>query len=242
VGLNCPAQVRERIRHFASRAAMDIEGLGEKNVELLHSRRLISHFTDIYKLKKEDLLELPRFAEKSAQNLMDAIEKSKRTTLARFLYALGILHVGEYASRLLARNFDGLEDLYRIKPERITEIKQMGEKLSRSISDFFNDPENLKTLDTLKKQGLAVKNPDFAGRKKERLPLEGLTFVITGTLPVQRKEAEDLIERMGGHASSSISRSTSYLVVGENPGSKLDKAKALGVKSLSYEDLLKMTK
>jgi DNA ligase (NAD+) len=242
VGLNCPAQVRERIRHFASRAAMDIEGLGEKNVELLHSRRLISHFTDIYKLKKEDLLELPRFAEKSAQNLMDAIEKSKRTTLARFLYALGILHVGEYASRLLARNFDGLEDLYRIKPERITEIKQMGEKLSRSISDFFNDPENLKTLDTLKKQGLAVKNPDFAGRKKERLPLEGLTFVITGTLPVQRKEAEDLIERMGGHASSSISRSTNYLVVGETPGSKLDKAKALGVKALSYEDLLKMTK
>lgn len=241
VGLNCPAQVRERIRHFASRAAMDIEGLGEKNVELLHSRELISHFTDIYKLKKEDLLDLPRFADKSASNLIDAIGRSKKTTLARFLYALGILHVGEYASRLLAKNFEGLEELYRIKPERLTAIKQMGDKIARSISDFFSDPVNLRTLDTLMKQGLEIRNPNFAGKKKGKLPLEGLTFVITGTLPVPRKEAEDLIERMGGHASSSVSKSTDYLVAGENPGSKLDKARSLGVKILSYDDLRKMT-
>ncbi|MBM4136802.1 MAG: NAD-dependent DNA ligase LigA [Nitrospira sp.] len=240
VGLNCAAQVQERIRHFASRGAMDIEGLGEKNVELLYSRGLIRLFVDMYRLKKEYLLDLPRFAEKSAQNLIDAIEKSKHTTLSRFLYALGIIHVGEYAAKLLAKNFEKLEDLYRVKPERIMEIRQMGEKIAYSISDFFNDPENIKTLDTLKSLGLNITNPDFAGKKKEKLPLEGLTFVITGTLSKPRDEVENLIESLGGHASSSVSKSTNYLIVGEEPGSKLQKAKALGVKTLSYEDLLKI--
>ncbi|MDP2755155.1 MAG: NAD-dependent DNA ligase LigA, partial [Nitrospirota bacterium] len=141
VGLNCPAQVQERIRHFASRGALDIEGLGEKNVELLYSSGLVTHFVDMYRLKKEDLLKLPRFAEKSARNLIDAIERSKHITLARFLYALGILHVGEYASKLLAKNFEKLEDLYEISTERIIKIKQMGEKIASSVSDFFKDPE-----------------------------------------------------------------------------------------------------
>lgn len=240
IGLNCPAQVKERIRHYTSRAAMDIEGLGEKNVELLYCRGLIRHFVDIYRLRKEDLVNLPRFAEKSAQNLIDAIERSKKTTLARFLYSLGILHVGEYAAKLLARNFKGLEDLYRIRPERIVQIKQMGEKIAQSVSRFFNDPENIKTLKTLKSLGLEISNPDFEGRKAERRPLEGLTFVITGTLPRPRKEVEDLIESMGGHASGSVSKKTDYLVVGEEPGSKLTKAGALGVKTISYEELLKM--
>ncbi|MBM4129109.1 MAG: NAD-dependent DNA ligase LigA, partial [Nitrospira sp.] len=161
IDLNCPAQVLERIRHFASRAAMDIEGLGEKNVDLLYSKGLISHFVDIYRLKKEDLLELPRFAEKSAQNLIDAIQKSKKTTVSRFLYALGIVHVGEYAAKLLAKNFEELEDLYHVRPERIMEIRQMGEKIASSISDFFNDSENLKTMKTLKSLGLKITNPDF---------------------------------------------------------------------------------
>ncbi|MEW6214440.1 MAG: NAD-dependent DNA ligase LigA [Nitrospirota bacterium] len=240
VGLNCPAQVQERIRHFASRGAMDIEGLGEKNVELLYLRGLISHFVEMYRLKKEDLLELPRFAEKSAQNLIDAIERSKNTTLARFLYALGILHVGEYAAKLLAKNFERLEDLYNISPERITEIRQMGETIAHSISDFFNDPENIRTLKTLKSLGLNITNPDFIGEKKEKLPLEGLTFVITGTLPKPRDEIEELIESLGGHSASSVSKSTDYLVVGEEPGSKFQKAKALGVKTISYEELLRI--
>jgi len=241
IGLNCPAQVQEKIRHFASRGAMDIEGLGEKNVELLYSKGLISHFVDIYRLKKEDILDLPRFAEKSAQNLIDAIERSKKTTLSRFIYALGILHVGEYAAKLLAKNFERLEDLYKVRPERITDIRQMGEKIALSISEFFNDPENLKTLKTLKSLGLKISNPDFEAKKKEKLPLEGLTFVITGTLPRPRKEVEDIIEGLGGHASSSVSKSTDYLVVGEEPGSKLKKAEALGVKRITYEELLKLT-
>ena len=240
IGLNCPAQVQERIRHFASRGAMDIEGLGEKNVELLYSKRLISHFVDIYKLKKEDLLNLPRFAEKSAQNLIEAIERSKNTTLSRFLYALGIVHVGEYAAKLLSKNFERLEDLYNIQPDRITDIRQMGEKIAQSISDFFNDPENLKTLKTLKSLGLKISNPDFETKKKGKLPLDGLTFIITGTLPKPRNEVEDMIESLGGYASSSISKSTDYLIVGEEPGSKLQKAEILGVKKISYDELLKL--
>ena len=240
VGLNCPAQVQERIRHFTSRDAMDIEGLGEKNVELLYSKGLIKHFVDMYRLEKEDLLNLPRFAEKSAQNLINAIEKSKHTTLSKFLYALGILHVGEYAAKLLAKNFKNLEDLYNITPEKIMSIRQMGEKIAGSVSGFFNDRENLKTLEALKSLGVRITNPDFESRDTKKLALKGMTFVITGTLPKPRSEVERLIESLGGHASSSVSKSTNYLVVGEEPGSKLQKAKSLGVKTISYEELLEL--
>jgi DNA ligase (NAD+) len=240
VGLNCPAQVQERIRHFASRGALDIEGLGEKSVELFYSSGLVNHFVDMYRLKKGDLLSLPRFAEKSAQNLIDAIERSKHITLAKFLYALGILHVGEYASKLLAKNFEKLEDLYEISTERIIKIKQMGEKIASSVSDFFKDPENIKTLKTLKSLGLMITNPDFKGKEKGERPLEGLTLVITGTLPRPRNEVEELIESLGAHASSLVSKSTDYVIVGENPGSKLQKAQSLGVKTISYEELLKI--
>ncbi len=240
VSLHCPAQVQEKIIHFASRGGMDIEGLGEKNVELLYSRGLIKHFEDIYRLKKEDLLELPRFAEKSAQNLIEAIEKSKHAILAKFLFAIGIQHAGEYAAKLLAKNFKRLEDLYKVTPERIMSIKQMGEKIASSISAFFNDQKNIDVLNSMIKLGLKITNPDFISEKKGEMSLEGLTFVITGTLPKARNEVEDLIEANGGHASSAISASTSYLVVGEEPGSKLDKAKTLGVKTISYDELIKM--
>jgi DNA ligase (NAD+) len=242
VGLNCPAQVQEKIIHFASRSAMDIEGLGEKNVELLYTQGLIKHFVDMYTLKKEELLLLPRFAEKSSRNLINAIEKSKQATLARFLFALGILHVGEYASKLLARNFEKLEDLYHVKPERIMQIKQMGEKLARSVSDFFHDAENLHTLKTLKLLGLQITNPDFEDTVtgKEKRPLEGQTIVITGTLPKPREEVEEQIERLGGHASSAVSKNTDYVIAGENPGSKLQKARSLRVKIISYDEFLKL--
>jgi DNA ligase (NAD+) len=240
IGLNCAAQVQERIIHFASRGAMDIEGLGEKNVELFYSKGLVHNFVDVYKLKKEELLNLPRFAEKSAQNLIEAVKKSKNTTLSRFLYALGILHVGEYASKLLAKNFEKIEDLYNISPESIMQIKQMGEKIASSVSDFFNDNENLRTLKTLKSLGVKITNPDFEGKGKKIKPLDGLTFVITGTLPKPRNEVEELIESLGGRASSSVSKSTDYVVVGDNPGSKLQKAQASGVKTISYDKLLKL--
>jgi DNA ligase (NAD+) len=241
IGLNCAAQVQERIIHFASRGAMDIEGLGEKNVELFYSKGLIHNFVDIYRLKKEELLSLPRFAEKSAQNLIEAVKKSKQTTLSRFLFALGILHVGEYASKLLAKNFEKIEDLYNVSPESIMQIKQMGEKIAESVSDFFNDQKNLDILDNLiKKHGVKITNPDFEGKGKGVKPFDGLTFVITGTLPKPRNEIEELIESLGGRASSSVSKSTDYVVAGENPGSKLQKAQALKVKTISYDKLLKL--
>ncbi|MGC1455354.1 MAG: NAD-dependent DNA ligase LigA [Nitrospirota bacterium] len=237
IGLNCSAQVLERIMHYASRGAMDIEGLGEKNVELLYNNGLIRHFVDLYSLEKESVLGLPRFAEKSARNLIDAIEKSKETTLSRFLYALGIMHVGEYAAKQLARNFDKIEDLYFVKPEHILEIKQMGEKLAGSISGFFNEKGNLHTLDTLKKLGVKISNPDYeAGTKKVRGPLDGLTIVVTGTLSRPRNEIEEVIERLGGHAAGSVSKKTSYVLAGEEAGSKLEKAKTLGVKVLNEKE------
>jgi DNA ligase (NAD+) len=240
VSLYCPAQLQEKIGHFSSRGGMDIEGLGEKNVELLYSKGLIKNFEDIYNLKKDDLLELPRFADKSAQNLIEAIEKSKKTTLAKFLFAIGILHVGEYAAKLLAKNFEKLEDLYHVKKEQIESIRQMGEKISSSVSSFFNDEKNLITLDQLKNLGLTVSNPDYASSAKKHLPLDGLTFVVTGTMPKPRKEIESMIEKAGGHASSSVSKSTAYLVVGSDPGTKLEKARSLGIATISYSDLLKI--
>ena len=240
IGLNCAAQVQERIKHYASRGAMDIEGLGEKNVELLYSNKLIGHFSDIYNLKKEALLELPRFAEKSAQNLMDAIETSKTTTLARFIFSLGIIHVGAYAAKLLARNFEKIENLYNVEQEQILGIKQMGEKTTDSIVSFFNDPENLKTLDGLKKIGFNIDNPDFGSDKEGKRPLEGLAFVVTGTLPKPRQEVEGLIEEMGGRPAGTVSGSTDYVVLGESPGSKLEKARSLNIKTISYKELIEL--
>jgi len=240
VSLHCPAQVQEKIIHFASRGGMDIEGLGEKNVELLYSAGLIRRFEDVYKLNKEELLKLPRFAEKSAQNLINAINKSKNTTLSRFLLALGILHVGEYAAKLLAKHFEKLEELYEVEIDKIKGIKQIGEKISSSVTTFFNDEETLKTLKTLKTRGLEISNPDFKSFKEEKGAFRGLSFVLTGTLPKSRKEVEDLIEANGGHVSSTVLASTDYVVLGEDPGSKLRKAKTLGVKTISYDELTKM--
>ncbi len=243
IGLNCEAQVLEKIKHYASRHAMDIEGLGEKNVELLYSQGLIRHFVDLYRLKKDQLLALPRFAEKSAQNLIDAIETSKTTKLARFLFALGILHVGEFAAKQLAKNFEKLDDLYRIEADRVMAIKQMGEKLAASISGFFSEKENLRTLEDIKKLGLKLTNPDFAAaRDEQKGPFDGMTFVITGTLSKPRDKFEAMVEQNGGRAAGSVSKKTSYVLAGSDAGSKLEKAKALGVKVLTEEQFMKMVR
>lgn len=239
INFNCPAQVEERIRHFTSRKAMNIDGLGDKTVELLHNRGIIKHFVDLYRLRQEDIKGLPGFAELSSRKLIEAIAKSKKTTLSRLLYALGISQVGEYASKLLAQHFRKLEDLYHIKAEKLVQIPQIGEKTAKAIEQFFHNEENLKALEELKKMGLKVENPEFEEEKKPS-PLRGLTFVITGTLPKPREEVKEIIEKAGGKVSSSVSKKTDYLLVGEEPGSKLTKAKALGVKNLSYEEFIKM--
>ncbi len=242
VALDCPAQTREKIIHFASRGGMDIEGLGEKNVELLQEKGLIKHFADIYTLSKDDLIQLPRFADKSAQNLVDAIRASKKTTLSRFIYALGISQTGEYAAKLIARNFETLQSLYHITPDRLLAIRQIGEKTAGALAGFFQDESNLRALDRILELGLRLSNPDFATHQRAARPLDGITFVITGTLPTPRAEVEDLIEQNGGYASPSVSKSTSYVLAGENPGSKLQKAKALGIQVIGYHDLLRMLK
>ncbi|MGB9822763.1 NAD-dependent DNA ligase LigA [Thermodesulfovibrio sp.] len=239
INFNCPAQVEERIKHFASRRAMNIEGLGDKTVELLHEKGLIKSFVDLYKLRQQDIKGLPGFADLSSKKLIEAIERSKKTTLARFLYALGISQVGEYAAKLLAQNFKKLEDLYHVKMERLIEIPQIGEKTARAIEQFFNNEENLKAIEELKSLGLTIENPDYQKEKKPA-SLEGFSFVITGTLPKPRHEVQEMIEKAGGRVSSSVSKNTDYLIVGEEPGSKLAKAKELGVKIISYEELLKM--
>lgn len=241
VSLYCPAQVQEKIIHFSSRGGVDIEGLGEKNVELLYSRGLIKRFEDIYRLTEKDLLELPRFAEKSAQNLISSIERSKHTTLTKFLFAIGILHVGEYVARLLAKHFPTLQALYRVTPEKILEMKQAGSKIASSVATFFDDERNIETLESLVSLGLDISNPDFEQEGRERpAELDGMTFVVTGTLPVPRKDAEEMIEKRGGRVSSSISASTTYLVLGESPGSKLAKAQAAGVRTIAYDELLEL--
>lgn len=242
IGLSCPAQVQERIRHYASRSAMDIEGLGEKNIALLYEEGLIQHFSDIYALRSEDLIPLPGFAEKSAKKIIEAIQKSKETTLARFLYALGIVHVGETAARILAAHFRRLEDLYHVKRQRIVEIKHIGDKIAGTVSSFFSLPENILALNRLKSFGLKVSNPDYSKIRKEGRPLDNVTFVITGTLPRPRGEVEEMIHRMGGHAASSVSQSTDYVIVGDKPGSKVRKARDIGIKVISYDEFISMLK
>jgi len=239
---DCPAQIQEKIRHFVSKSAMDIEGLGDKNVELLYSQNLIRHFEDIYKLRKADLLALPRFGEKSADNLLAAIDRSRQTTLTRFIYALGIMHVGEYGARLLARSFSSLEDLYNAKTEQLLEIPQIGSKTAEAVAHFFSDPENIRALESLKAAGIRIGNPDFRTEtdRSEAGHLDGKTFVITGTLPLPRKDVEKIIEELGGHVASSVSQSTDYLVSGDEPGSKLQKAQSLGVKVVSYDEFKKL--
>jgi len=240
INMNCPAQVQEKIIHFASRNALNIEGLGEKNVELFFSFGLVRNLVDVFRIRKEDLLRLPRFKERSASKLIAAIEASKHTTLARFLFGLGILHVGEYVAKLLAGHFERIEDLYHVSAERILEIKQIGEKIARSISQFFSNPENIQAIEEMKRLGLRLENPDYEGVTARPKVLEGLTFVITGRLEKEREKVEEEIEGLGGHVSSSVSRRTDYLIVGEEPGSKLERARSLGVKTISYREFKRL--
>jgi DNA ligase (NAD+) len=244
IGLNCPAQVQERLRHFASRDAMNIEGLGDKNVELLYREGLVRNFSDVFKLDKLDMKQLaglPRLGEKSAANLILAIQRARHTTLSRFIYALGIRHVGEFVSKLLAENFSSIENLYRVRPEALTAIKQMGDKIANSISEFFCDEENIAALERLKALGVTPVNEDFGGGAKAELrPLSGLTFVVTGTLPLSRGEVEAMIEKHGGRAASSVSKKTACVLAGDEAGSKLEKARQLGVKVIGWAEFLDM--
>jgi DNA ligase (NAD+) len=237
IGLDCPAQLKGRIKHFASKRAMDIEGLGVKLTDQLVDKGLIKDVADIYYINKEELIELERMAEKSAQNIIDAIEKSKTKPLSKFLYALGIRHVGETTAEDLARQFPRLDNFFRLSEENLMEVEGIGPEVAASVHQFFRDKKNKESIELLKKAGVKLIEP----RPKEKGKLAVKTFVFTGTLKTfGRDEARNLVESLGGMTASSVSKKVDYVVVGEDPGSKFDKAKELGIKTLTEEEFKKM--
>jgi len=238
-GLSCIAQLKRSIAHFASKGAMDIEHLGRKNVELLVDQGLLKSVSDIYKLKKKDLLSLPRFADKSAENLINAIENSKQRNLARFIYALGIQNVGEHISRVIADRYKSLEKLITANDEDLISIFEIGPETVNSIISFFKEKRNLKEINNMKKLG--VKAILTEEKIEKRGLLSGKSFVFTGSLKdFSRDEAKIMVEELGGRASSNVSKNTDYIVVGNEPGSKYEKAKKLGLKIINEEEFKKM--
>ncbi len=239
-GIACPAKLKETIIHFASRNAMNIEGLGEKIIEQMVDKGLIHDYADLYALTLEDILTLERMGPKLAGNILSAIRNSKKTSLAHLIYSLGILHVGEHMAKLLARDFSSMDELSQASQENLTAIKGIGEQIASSIAKFFQQPGNQKVLQKLKELGVEYPAPE-AGRAKRDRSWEGKTFVFTGALQsLSREEAESRVEARGGKSSSSVSKKTDFVVVGEDPGSKYEKARQLGVKVLSEKEFLNM--
>lgn len=239
--VKCAAQRKGGLLHFVSRRAMDIEGFGDQLIEQLVDKHILTTAADLYKLGFTALVELDRMAEKSAQNILDALEKSKHTTLARFIYALGIRHVGEATAKELARHFGNLDAFLAATEEQLLEVNDIGPVVARSIMTFLSDPLNLEMIEQLRAAG--VQWPEGAPAERKAQPLQGLTFVLTGTLPtMSRDEAKEIIEAAGGKVSGSVSKKTSYVVAGEEAGSKLAKAEELGVTILDEAGLLSLLK
>jgi len=235
---SCPARIRESIIHFASRRAMNIEGLGEALVDQLLASGLVKKIPDLYRLRYEDLIQLERMGPKSARNLLDKIEESKSRELWRLLFALGIRHVGEKMAQTLARRYKDLDRLAAASEDDLMQIEGIGPEVAKGIVFFFAQPENRKLLKELKEAGLKFKETE---KESSPRPLEGLTFVLTGTLSsMTRDEAKERIEQLGGNVSSSVTSKTDYLVVGEEPGSKLAKARELGVKIINEKEFLSL--
>ena len=234
----CPAQLLRHLIHFVSRDAMDIEGLGPSLLETLLNEGLIKTFTDLYKLKAEDIASLDRMGEKSANNLINAIEKSKSAEINRLIYALGIRHIGEKAAKLLCEHFLSVEKLFEAGEEEIAAIEGYGAIMAKSVYDYFRLEGTAHLIAELKALGVEMKPLE---NKEKAGSFIGKTFVLTGTLPtMSRKEASLLIEQNGGKTSSSVSKKTDYVLAGEDAGSKLTKAQSLGVTIISESDLLQM--
>jgi DNA ligase (NAD+) len=232
----CNARLKWRIRYFASRDAMDIDHLGESTVDKLIEAKLVDNIADLYSLKKEDILRLEGFKEKSAENLIDSIEKSKQQDLSRLFYALGIRHVGKYAAQLLANKYNSINELVNVSEEELKEIKGLGEKSAESIITFFASKENENLIKRLEDIGVKTKSI-----KKTNLALSGKKFVFTGgLLTITRPEASDLIKNKGGIVATSVSKDIDYVVLGDKPGSKLDKAKKFGLRIIDEEEFKKL--
>ncbi|MEW8460572.1 MAG: helix-hairpin-helix domain-containing protein, partial [Candidatus Thiodiazotropha endolucinida] len=238
-GLYCPAQRKEALKHFASRKAMDIEGLGDKLVDQLVQQELVDTPADLFRLTLEQLSALERMAEKSAKNLLQALEQSKSTTLDRFLYALGIREVGEATAQSLANQFVTLEALEQADEERLQETPDVGPIVAAHTHSFFRQAHNREVIEQLIEAGIHW--PAVEIQPVEQLPLSGKTVVITGTLSKPRDEVKQMLQSLGAKVTGSVSKKTDYLLAGEEAGSKLDKAEKLGVAILdeaALQDLL----
>lgn len=238
---SCPAKLKKSLLHFASRRAMNIEGLGVALVDQFLEKKLVRNISDLYSLNLEDLANLERMGPKSSQNLLDEIEKSKQRDVSRLIYALGIRYVGERTAQALADYFKGIDSLAKVSLDELIQIEDVGPKVGESIVFFFKQPENTELINKLKEAGL-----NFSSIKKERKserPLAGQIFVLTGKLSdLSREEATEIIESLGGTVSSSISSKTTYVVVGDSPGSKLERALKLGIPTLEEKEFLKLVK
>jgi len=234
VNANCPAKLQGTILHFASRHVMNIDGLGDALVNQLTERGLVKNVSDLYKLTKDDLLKLERMGDKSAQNVLDEIAASKKLPLERVIYGLGVRMVGERTAQFLAEHFGSLDAVMNASAEELQEVNEVGPRIAESIVEFFAEPRNRALVEDLRKAGLV-----FTGKKKEKgTKLAGKTFVLTGTLARHtRDEAKKLIEDAGGRVSGSVSKKTDYVVAGEEAGSKLDKARELGVAVIDEDEM-----
>ena len=238
VNAACPAKRRESLLHFAGRPAMNIDGLGEKIVDQLVETGLVRDVADLYSLKLEKVAALERVAEKSAQNLLDEIEASKKNSLARLVYALGINFVGERTGQLLAGHFSSLEEIANAKEEQLEEVAEVGPKVAAAIAEFFSEPANLRLIVKLRKAGV---HPTVEKRQVKSAKFVGKSFVFTGGLANRsREDAAEIVQQHGGKVSGSVSKKTNYVVVGSDPGSKHEKAKALGVAILTEREFEKL--
>jgi len=253
-GLSCPAQLKEGLIHFASRAGMDIEGLGPAIVGQLLEAGLVRDLADLYYLKAEDLVQLERLGKKSAANLLEAIERSKENPLRKLIYALGLRHVGERAAGLLAEHFGSMDALMQARHEDLVAIPEIGDRIAESVTSFFRQEDTRKVIEKLRAAGVKMSQgvgdgpgdrggSDFGAGglgTGAGLPLKGVKVVLTGTLSsFTRREAQEVVRQLGGRPVSSVSRETGYVVVGENPGSKLEKAQRLGVKVLDEKAFIR---
>jgi len=236
--ISCPAQVKERIKHFVSRQAMDIDGLGSALIEQLVDKKLIKDFADLYYLKKEDLVKLERMAEKSSENIIKAIENSKKRPLSNLIFALGIRYVGNYASKLLAQKIDNIFDLQDKNSEDLVNISEIGPKIAESIVLFFKKEENLQIIKKLKNAGVNLISKEKIAEKQT---LREIQFVLTGTLEnFTREEAKDAIERLGGRVTGNVTKKTDYLVLGKEPGQKYQKAKEMNINIIEEKEFKAM--
>jgi len=238
--ISCPAQVKERIKHFVSREAMDIDGLGAALIEQLVDKGLIKDFGDLYYLKKEELSKLDRMAEKSSDNIIRAINNSKNRPLSNLIYALGIRYVGSYASKLLSKKINNLLDLKNMTEDDFINIAEIGPKIAKSIVLFFKKEENLKIIKKLEEAGVNLSSQENG---QEEQTLKGMQFVLTGSLEsFTRDEAKKEIERLGGRVTGNVTKNTDYLILGKEPGQKYQKAKEIGINILEENDFKNMLK